>query len=259
MFLSIFYNQIVYKVSKRLYDMISCSRLFSKSCRVSAHVTKDCTKTVNIKPRNSKQQQYIQLLQSQKPEVVVAVGAAGSGKTLLGLNEGILKLKSQEVSKLVLTRPMVSVDEKLGILPGGILDKMEPWIRPFTDVLSMHYSKAYIERLFKDELIEVCPLATMRGRSFNHAWIMCDEAQNTTIQQMLMLLTRIGKESKLVVTGDHEQYDYGFENNGLIDLMNRLKLTEQQKDWIEVVQFDSKDVERHRIIPHVLNLYHNNI
>lgn len=230
---------------------------------VSARAVKDCgtqsnAKSIVVNPRNDKQQRYVQLLQSPKPEVVVAVGAAGSGKTLLGLNEGITKLKNQEVSKIVLTRPMVSVDEKLGILPGGILEKMEPWIRPFTDVLSMHYSKASIEKLFKDDLIEICPLATMRGRSFNHAWIMCDEAQNTTVQQMLMLLTRIGKDSKLVITGDHEQYDYGFHNNGLIDLMERLKLSDNNADWIEVVQFDPNDVERHRIIPHVLSLYHDN-
>ncbi len=226
---------------------------------VSARAVKDCgAKSIVLNPRNDKQHKYVQLLQSSKPEVVVAVGAAGSGKTLLGLNEGITKLKNQEVSKIVLTRPMVSVDEKLGILPGGIIEKMEPWIRPFTDVLSMHYSKASIEKLFKDELIEICPLATMRGRSFNHAWIMCDEAQNTTVQQMLMLLTRIGKDSKLVITGDHEQYDYGFHNNGLIDLMERLKLSDKHADWIEIVQFDASDVERHRIIPHVLALYHDN-
>lgn len=209
----------------------------------------------NIKPRNAKQKEYVQLLQSQRPEVVVAVGAAGSGKTLLGLNEGLFKLKAQEVSKIVLTRPMVSVDETLGTLPGGLIEKMEPWIRPFTDVLLMHFPKATVEKLIRDEVIEICPLATMRGRSFNHAWIMCDEAQNTTIQQMLMLLTRIGKNSKLVITGDHEQFDYGFDNNGLIDLVERLNLVQQSVDWVKVVQFDVNDVERHRIIPSVLELY----
>jgi phosphate starvation-inducible PhoH-like protein len=85
---------------------------------------------------------------------------------------------------------------------------------------------------------------------------MCDEAQNVTIQQMLMLLTRIGKDSKLVITGDHEQYDYGFDNNGLIDLIERLNLTQQSIDWVNVVHFDAQDVERHRIIRHVLKLYH---
>lgn len=223
---------------------------------VSAHTIKDMTKVIlNVKPRNEKQHKYVNALQSVKPEVVVAVGAAGSGKTLLGLHEGIVKLKQQEVTKIVLTRPMVSVDETLGVLPGGVLEKMEPWIRPFTDVLLMHYPKSNIEKLFKEEVIEICPLATMRGRSFNHAWIMCDEAQNTTVQQMLMLLTRIGKNSKLVITGDNEQYDHGFHNNGLIDLIDRLNLSNQNTDWIQIVQFDAKDVERHRIIPHILSLY----
>lgn len=225
---------------------------------VSAHAVKEnVTKTTFVKPRNEKQLKYTQALQSVKPEVVVAIGAAGSGKTMLGLHEGIVKLKNQEVSKIILTRPMVSVDETLGILPGGVLEKMEPWIRPFTDVLLTHYSKSNIEKLFKEEVIELCPLATMRGRSFNNAWIMCDEAQNTTVQQMLMLLTRIGKNSKLVITGDHEQYDYGFHNNGLIDLIERLRLAENNTDWIELVHFDAKDVERHRIIPHVISLYRN--
>jgi phosphate starvation-inducible PhoH-like protein len=238
--------------------MLACRRLLSMSCVASARVLKDgAAKITSIKPRNDKQHRYVQLLKSTTPEVVVAVGAAGSGKTLLGLNEGIVKLKAQEVSKIVLTRPMVSVDEKLGTLPGGVIEKMEPWIRPFTDVLLMHFPKASIEKLMKEEVIEICPLATMRGRSFNHAWIMCDEAQNTTIQQMLMLLTRIGKDSKLVVTGDHEQYDYGFDNNGLIDLIERLRM-QQDNDWVNIVEFDARDVERHRIIPHVLKLYQGN-
>ena len=232
------------------------SRLISHSCMASAKVAKEgISKLVDIKPRNHKQQKYVQHLQSSKPEIVVAVGAAGSGKTLLGLNEGILKLKNDEIKKIVLTRPMVSVDETLGILPGGLLEKMEPWIRPFTDVLLLHYPKTYLEKLLKEELIEVCPLATMRGRSFNNTWIICDEAQNTTVQQMLMLLTRIGTNSKLIITGDHEQYDYGFDNNGLIDLMERLKLCPNNKDWIEIVEFDAHDVERHRVIPHIMSLY----
>jgi phosphate starvation-inducible PhoH-like protein len=239
-----------------LYSLRSLQSL--RRIVVSAHAVKEnVTKITFVKPRNEKQLKYTQALQSVKPEVVVAIGAAGSGKTMLGLHEGIVKLKNQEVSKIILTRPMVSVDETLGILPGGVLEKMEPWIRPFTDVLLTHYSKSNIEKLFKEEVIELCPLATMRGRSFNNAWIMCDEAQNTTVQQMLMLLTRIGKNSKLVITGDHEQYDYGFHNNGLIDLIERLRLAENNTDWIELVHFDAKDVERHRIIPHVISLYRN--
>jgi phosphate starvation-inducible PhoH-like protein len=135
---------------------------------------------------------------------------------------------------------------------------MEPWIRPFKDVLLMHYPRATIEKMMREDVIEVSPLATMRGSSFNNSWIICDEAQNTTPKQMLMMLTRIGMNSKIVITGDPEQFDYGFENNGLSDILVRLQYL-PEKDlpykWVEVVEFDECDVERHPAIPHILSLY----
>ena len=212
-------------------------------------------KVVHIKPKNTKQSLYVDVLRAKRPEIVIATGAAGSGKTLLGLHEGIKKLQNKEIGRIVLTRPMVSVDETLGILPGGVLEKMEPWIRPFKDVLLMHYPKATIEKMMRDDVIEVSPLATMRGSSFNNSWIVCDEAQNTTPKQMLMMLTRIGMNSKIVITGDPEQYDYGFENNGLSDILTRLQYKTLTDKWVQVVEFDENDVERHPVIPHTLSLY----
>jgi phosphate starvation-inducible PhoH-like protein len=168
---------------------------------------------------------------------------------------GVQKLQNNEVRKLILTRPMVSVDEELGIMPGGLLEKVAPWMMPFQDVLLSHYPKPILEKMIRDNIIEICPLAIMRGRSFENAWIICDEAQNTTPSQMLMLLTRLGRDSKVVVTGDPEQYDRGFENNGLIDLLRRCDGQMTDQSWLNVVQFDDGDVERNPVIKKILKMY----
>lgn len=209
-------------------------------------------KTVSVKARNPKQAKFLDILKTPKPEVVVGVGPAGCGKTMLSTCVGIQKLQENEVRKLVLTRPMVSVDEELGIMPGGLIEKVAPWMMPFQDVLLSHYSKGVLEKMMRDNVIEICPLAIMRGRSFDNAWIICDEAQNTTPNQMLMLLTRMGKDSKVVITGDPDQYDRGFENNGLSDLLNRV---EKSSSWLNVVEFDDGDVERNPVIKKILKMY----
>lgn len=222
-------------------------------CFVSA--SKDVGRHFHVKPKNEKQTRYLELLKANKPDVVIATGAAGSGKTLLAAHVGVLKLVNHEVRKLVITRPAVSVDEQHGFLPGNLEKKMEPWIRPIYDVLLMHFPRNKIDHMIKDQVIEVCPLAFMRGRTFENAWIICDETQNTTPNQMLMMLTRIGMNSKIVITGDPNQYDRGFNNNGLSDLLSRLEYQPQQDKWVEVVEFQEEDVERNPIIPHVLTLY----
>jgi phosphate starvation-inducible protein PhoH and related proteins len=222
-----------------------------------------------VKAKNLRQARYIELLKAPHPDIVIGTGPAGCGKTMLSTHIGLQKLQNNEVRKLVLTRPMVSVDETLGILPGGLFEKMEPWIRPFQDILLMHYQKNVIEKMIKDDIIEICPLAIMRGRSLDNAWIICDEAQNTTPNQMMMLLTRIGKNSKIIIAGDPSQHDRGFHNNGLSDILLRLHQLERDehdehdefneestlKSWIEVVKFNEEDVERNPIIPKILELY----
>lgn len=223
--------------------------------RGMVYAGKDVGKHLHLSPKNAKQARYIELLKANKPDVVVATGAAGSGKTLLAAHIGVQKLLSQEVRKLVITRPAVSVDEQHGFLPGNLEKKMEPWIRPVYDVLLMHFPRNKIDCMIKDHVIEVCPLAFMRGRTFDHSWIICDETQNTTPNQMMMILTRIGNNSKIVIAGDPNQYDRGFNNNGLTDLLTRLEYQPQEEKWIEVVEFSEEDVERNPIIPHVLALY----
>jgi phosphate starvation-inducible PhoH-like protein len=221
------------------------------------HVKAVCSgKYAKLQPKNDKQQKYIDMLDTPNPCIVVATGSAGTGKTLLATHIGVTKLLTEEVKKIIITRPAVSVDEAHGFLPGTLEKKMEPWIRPVFDALSIHFPKNKIENMLKDQIIEICPLAFMRGRTFDNAWIICDEAQNTTINQMLMVLTRIGKDSKVVITGDPNQYDRGYSNNGLSDLLQRLDYQDCSEN-IGVVEFTDEDIERHPVIPIVLNLYNS--
>ena len=207
-----------------------------------------------ISPKNAAQRRYVDLLSKPKPYVVVASGPAGCGKTLLATHVGVQKLHEGVIDRMIITRPTVSVDESLGHLPGTLEDKMSPWIRPIYDVLQLHYPKSKIDRLIKDGVVEICPLAYMRGRTFERSWIICDESQNTTVNQLKTVLTRIGNGSKMVVTGDPNQYDRGFDVNGLNDLLERMSFLSDVSD-IEKVEFSESDVERHPIIPLILSMY----
>ncbi len=218
----------------------------------SVKVSQSFTK---IAPRNAKQVKYVELLHKEKPTIVIASGVAGCGKTLFAAFVGAQKLHSGEVDKLVITRPNVSAGpDDLGFLPGDIQQKMEPWMMPIYDALTYHYPRSRVDQMVKDKVIEIAPLRFMRGRTFERSWIICDEAQNTTVENMLMVLTRVGKKSKLVLTGDPDQHDRGYEVNGLSDLVSRLEKGDS-KGYFEYVEFTECDVERHPVIPVVLNLY----
>jgi phosphate starvation-inducible protein PhoH and related proteins len=197
-------------------------------------------------PRNFSQTRYLTLLQSSVP-VVIGTGPAGTGKTLLACHAGANALLKGRVSKLVLTRPAVSVDEQHGFLPGTLEKKMEPWTRPMLDCLSKYISPRELK-----EYVEICPLAYMRGRTFEHSWIIGDEMQNSTPAQMKMLLTRIGEGSKIVITGDMQQHDRGFEENGLSDLTRRVFSV---SDYVHHVEFSEEDVVRHPAIREILSMY----
>jgi len=210
----------------------------------------------NIKPRGVNQIRYVELLTAQKPHIVVATGASGSGKTLIATHIGCQKLYSGEVEKLVITRPTVSVGpDDLGFLPGTLHQKMEPWVKPVYDALMMHYPKTKIVQMVDEGKIEIASLSHMRGRTLSQSWIICDEAQNTTIDQMLMVLTRIGQGSKLVITGDPMQHDRTMSINGLSDLLHRCNRFTPRDDIFQIVQFDVNDVQRHPAIPVVLDIY----
>jgi phosphate starvation-inducible PhoH-like protein len=204
-----------------------------------------------ISPRNLVQIRYKSLLENRLIPVVVSTGPAGTGKSLLACSSAAQALKHGHVNRIILTRPAVSVDEQHGFLPGTLEAKMDPWVRPLTDALGRHFRPQQIRAMMEDRLIEVCPLAYMRGRTFDASWIIADEMQNSTPNQMQMVLTRIGDGSKMVITGDPKQHDRGFETNGLSDLVTRLKPSDQ----VQHVVFTEAEIERHPVIKEILGWY----
>ena len=155
-------------------------------------------KTPTILPRNVAQEDYLYQLADPSTNIVFAVGPAGTGKTLLCTQMGIKAYMEREVSKIVITRPAVSVDEQHGFLPGDLNEKMAPWTRPIFDIFEKHFTMAQIENMLLENIIEIAPLAYMRGRTFEDSWIIADEMQNATKSQMKMLLTRIGNNTKMM-------------------------------------------------------------
>ncbi len=221
----------------------------------NAHLKKRRVVDVTITPRNLKQRYLLSLLENPNKHINFAIGPAGTGKTLISTLYAIKKFQEGEIKKIVITRPAVSVDEQHGFLPGTLVEKMGPWTRPMFDIFEEYYAPYQIEKMIKDNVIEIAPLAYMRGRTFKNALIIADEMQNATDSQMKMLLTRVGDCSKLVVTGDLEQHDRGYQDNGLKMFTDRL--TQYHSDMIGVVEFSSDEVERHPVVSEVLNIYAN--
>ena len=208
---------------------------------------------VSLYPRNENQKTYIQKLQDEQKSIVFAIGPAGTGKTMLAVQHGIKLFQEGVVDKIVVTRPAVSVDEDLGFLPGTLNEKMAPWTRPIFDVFAEYYQQKDIARMLEEGVIEISPLAYMRGRTFKNAYIVADEMQNATVNQMKMLLTRLGENSKMVVTGDLAQADR-LNDNGLINFCNLLGERTAYRH-IDIVQFDQRDIERHEAVMEVLKIY----
>jgi len=202
--------------------------------------------------RNANQKEYLKKLQDENTNIVLAIGPAGTGKTMLAVQHGIKLFQEGIVDKIVVTRPAVSVDEDLGFLPGTLNEKMAPWTRPIFDVFAEYYQQKDIAKMLEEGVIEISPLAYMRGRTFKNAYIIADECQNTTVNQMKMLLTRLGEGSKMVVTGDLAQADR-MNDNGLIDFCNLL--TGKSLKHIDIIEFDHKDIERHHAVKEILSIY----
>ena len=205
-------------------------------------------------PRNLNQQIYRKLLENPTVPLVVGAGPAGTGKTLFACSVGADQLRRGRYSKLIITRPAVSVDEQHGFLPGTLEAKMDPWVRPMFDVFAKHFPVKTVKGMLADGIIEICPLAYMRGRTFDNSWIIADEMQNSTPNQMRMMLTRIGEDSKMVVTGDLDQHETGFEDNGLADITTRLR-DQVFHEHMQLVRFTKDDVERSQVVRDVLKLY----
>ena len=207
---------------------------------------------VSLHARGPNQKQYLEMLQDEAISIVLAIGPAGTGKTMLAVQNGIKMYQEGLVDKIIVTRPAVSVDEDLGFLPGTLNEKMAPWTRPIFDVLGEYYQTKDIAKMLEEGVIEISPLAYMRGRTFKNAYIIADEMQNATVNQMKMLLTRLGEGSKMVVTGDLAQADR-VNDNGLVNFCGLL--TSKTLKHIDIVQFDHKDIERHNAVKEVLSLY----
>lgn len=208
-------------------------------------------KKLALLPKNLAQETYIDALEDSNTDIVFAIGNAGTGKTYLATLFAIIQLKSGTCDKVVITRPNIAVDDNdIGFLPGNIYQKMAPWTKPVLDVFEEYYSVRDITAMIENNIIEMVPLAYIRGRTFKNAVIILDEAQNTTPNSMLSALTRIGDGSKMIITGDTKQSDRG-NSNGLTDFVSRFK----NSNRIAVCYFGRKDVERHPVIEEILKMY----
>jgi len=219
------------------------------------------------KPKTPNQEKYYSYLNDDKIKLLFAVGPAGTGKTMLACSNAVKDLKSGKVDKIIVTRPVVPVEEDIGFLPGNINKKMDPWTRPIFDVFLDFFSQRDIDLMMYNNVIEISPLAYMRGRTFKNAFIIADEMQNSSPNQMLMLTTRIGLGSKMVVTGDLKQSDKGLDS-GLSDFINKFKVYEQQESekynntdinsGIKIVELNNTDIERSPVIVKILDVYNVN-
>jgi phosphate starvation-inducible PhoH-like protein len=204
-------------------------------------------------PKNRSQEHYVGLLKQVSKKIVVATGPAGTGKTLFATEYGVRNFLLGTYEKLIFTRPSVSVDEDLGYLPGTLEEKMAPWVRPIYDILYQFVSPKEVTALMEEKIIEIAPLGYMRGRTFKNCWIVADEMQNSTISQMKMLLTRLGENSRLVITGDLEQYDRLHELNGLDDFLNKFR--GKRSSSITSFEFQRSDIQREEVVKEILDIY----
>tara|TARA_Y100000589_G_scaffold322794_1_gene356337 strand:+ start:1646 stop:2398 length:753 start_codon:yes stop_codon:yes gene_type:complete len=204
-------------------------------------------------PKNISQKTYLDHLKNETVKIIIASGPAGTGKTMFACEQGIKRLLNGEIEKLIITRPAIAADEEIGYLPGTLEDKMEPWVRPIYDVLYNFISPSYLKDLLKEHVIEIVPLAYMRGRTFKDSWIIADEMQNATISQTKMLLTRIGNNSKMILTGDLEQHDRKNDDSGLSDFIS--KIQKYTGNSIKHIAFQIKDIEREAVVKDILKLY----
>ena len=205
-----------------------------------------------VSPKGKKQQQYLDVI--SKKELVFGIGPAGTGKTYLAVASAVNELITGRVEKVVVTRPAVEAGEKLGFLPGDVSQKVDPYLRPLYDALFQTLGFKETNKYIENNVIEIAPLAFMRGRTLNKSFIILDEAQNTTQEQMKMFLTRFGYGSKVIVTGDLTQIDLPKDvKSGLIHALDILSKLED----VGLVRFSSKDVARHALVQKIVEAYEN--
>jgi phosphate starvation-inducible protein PhoH and related proteins len=208
---------------------------------------------IRIRPRTSGQKHYLDIIASH--EITIAIGPAGTGKTYLSMAVAISALLNHQVKRLIMTRPAVEAGERLGFLPGDLVQKVNPYLRPLYDALYSMIDIDRVSRFLDQECIEVAPLAFMRGRTLDNAFVILDEAQNTTVEQMLMFLTRLGQGSRMVVTGDITQIDLpSGVRSGLVDVQQVLK----NIPGIGIIHLSNEDVVRNPLVQKIVQAYERN-
>jgi phosphate starvation-inducible protein PhoH and related proteins len=211
------------------------------------------TKGAPIKPKTVNQQKLVDLVKEN--DMVFAIGPAGTGKTYISVAMAVKALKNKTVKKIIITRPAVEAGENLGFLPGDLKEKIDPYLRPIYDGLNDMIPFEKLQYYMEREIIEIAPLAYMRGRTLNNAFILLDEAQNTTPMQMKMFLTRMGPESKMIITGDTSQIDLpGRQRSGLKEAIRILR----DVKGIGIIQLSEKDVVRHKLVRDIIEAYDKN-
>lgn len=203
------------------------------------------------------QKKYKLSIYSPNYDLIICNGPAGSGKTSIACDYSIQNIKDNNFKKIIITRPTVSIQENLGYLPGTINEKMYPWTLPIFDIFNEYFSKNEIESMVNDGIIEISPLGFIQGRTFKNSVIVADEMQNSTPEQMYMLLTRIGYNSKMIVNGDLNQ---NLNKNGLYDLIyklerNYLDINDMHEDRINLIKLEKQDIVRHKIVSKIIDLY----
>jgi phosphate starvation-inducible PhoH-like protein len=212
----------------------------------------------NYFPKSNNQLEYKIALNNKLIDLLICTGPAGTGKTLLACQYAIENLQKNNINKIIITRPTISIEENLGFLPGNIKDKMHPWTVPIFDIFKEYYSQKEIDQLINNNYIEIVPIGFMQGRTFKDSIIIADEMQNSTPNQMFMLLTRLGIKSKMIITGDLMQTQ--IKNNGLYDLLYKINLNyelkdEMKEDGINIINLQAFDIQRSKIVSKIISIY----
>lgn len=237
------FHNIVMRASKKTILDLEFDSIIQNQTKAIPH----------YKPRGSNQQKYVRYLNNPDISLIIGCGPAGTGKTLFACATDVQELKYGNVNKIVLTRPVVTIEEDIGHLPGTIHNKTHTWTRPIFDIFEEFYSTKDIDAMIHSGIIEISPLAFMRGRTFKNAFIIADEMQNSSPNQMFMLTTRIGQGSRMVIIGDIKQSDR-CEDNGLSHII-KLVQDSQRTDDIRAVKLTNYDVERSKVVSNILKLY----